>query len=219
MKQAVLLAIVLVCLTGAIFLPAPVHAGAVWRVEVAEIAPADPAQATGFLSSLRLWLRSKSSVKRYPVGTTFTVSSSAYASSPYQTDSTPCVTAAGTRVRPGVVASNFLPMGTILAINGREYMVEDRMNPRYNGRFVDIWFPSTSEALQFGRQKLQATIVEYGTVGQELNITKAKEEPNPIKPSVIKRASLRFISLTRLIARAIPANVNRYDVNCFEEKK
>jgi hypothetical protein len=112
------------------------------------------------------------------------------------------------------VASNFLPLGTILAINGQPYIVEDRMNPRYNGRFVDIWFPSTEEALAFGRQKLQATIVDYGVVGQEVNV--AKEEPSPIKPSVIERASLRFIALTRVIARALPANVNRYDVNCFE---
>lgn len=214
MKSAFLGILLLIAVAGAIIAPASVWAGAVWRGEVTELVPADPDQATGFLSGLRNWLRSKSSAQRLPIGTTFIVYSSAYASSPYQTDSTPCITAAGTRVRPGVIASNFLPMGTILEINDKRYIVEDRMNPRYNGRFVDIWFPSTAEALEFGRQKLQATIVDYGVVGQEVNVV--AEEASPIKPSVIERASLRFIALTRTIARAIPANVNRYDVNCFE---
>ena len=109
-------------------------------------------------------------------------------------------------------------MGTILEINGHRYIVEDRMNPRYAGKFVDIWFPSTSAALQFGRKKLQATIVDYGTPGQDLEriIVEAVDAENPIKPSVIERASLRFMAIGRLLAEAIPTNVNQYDVNCFE---
>jgi 3D (Asp-Asp-Asp) domain-containing protein len=195
------------------FLPLSAQAGGVWRVEITDAVAEETPAADGWLSSLRLWLSGKSNIPRLPIGTTFTIHSSAYASSPYQTDSTPCITAAGTRVRPGIVASNFLPMGTILEINDERYIVEDRMNPRYNGRFVDIWFPSTEEALEFGRKQMEATIVEYGTVGQELVV---EEEVNPIKPSVLKRASLRFVAFTRAIARAIPANVNQYDVNCFE---
>ncbi len=197
-------------------MPQLVWAGAVWRIEINEPEEVASEQSTGFLSSVRLWLSGKSAAPRWPVGTKFTVSSSAYASSPYQTDSTPCITAAGTRVRPGVVASNFLPMGTILDIRGERYIVEDRMNARYQGHFVDIWFPSTSEALEFGRQKLEATIVEYGTVGQPLEVAEVEEEKPAQKPTVLQRASLRFIAVTRAIARAIPANVNQYDINCFE---
>lgn len=189
--------------------PARTHAGAIWRGEVSEYR--EP------LGTWRQWLLSKLVVRRPPIGTTFTVGSSAYTSSPYQTDSTPCITAAGTRVRPGVVASNFLPFGTILDIDGQYYIVEDRMSPRYNGQFVDIWFPSTSEALEFGRRKVQATIVDYGTPGQELTpVVSVGGKVEPLRPSVIERASLRFLALTRSIARVIPANVNRYDVNCFD---
>jgi len=195
--------------------PQAAHAGAVWRVEV-EIQEPTAAAPVGFFGSLRLWLTGKSAIQRLPIGTKFTINSSAYASSPYQTDSTPCITAAGTRVRPGVVASNFLPIGTILEIKGQRYIVEDRMNSRYQGRFVDIWFPSTEEALEFGRQKLEATIVEYGTAGQDLSAAEVANEPEASKPSVLERASLRFIAITRAIARAIPANVNQYDINCFE---
>lgn len=193
-------------------------AAAIWRGEVLDYQEPAGYVSSSALSSWRGWLWGKLAIQRPPVGTTFTVNSSAYASSPYQTDSTPCITAAGTRVRQGVVASNFLPMGTLLEINGEAYIVEDRMNPRYAGRFVDIWFPSTAAALQFGRQKLQATIVGYGTLGQELTSAsdEALTEGNPVKPTVIERASLRFIAVTRYIARAIPANVNKYDVNCFE---
>ena len=194
-------------------LPHLVFAGAVWRITIPVEEPA--ASTPGLIGSLRLFLSGKSAVQRFPVGTKFTINSSAYASSPYQTDSTPCITAAGTRVRNGVVASNFLPMGTILEIQGKRYIVEDRMNARYKGYFVDLWFPSTSEALEFGRKKLEATIVEYGVVGQALEIP-AEAAPEPTKPTVLERASLRFVAITRAIARAIPANVNQYDVNCFE---
>lgn len=212
MKQA-LKTLLLMVGAGIILVPLLAHAGAVWRIEVQLEEAPEPA-ATGLLSSWRLWLTGKSAVQRPPEGTKFIVNSSAYASSPYQTDSTPCITAAGTRVRQGIVASNFLPLGTILEINGERYIVEDRMNPRYQGRFVDIWFPSTETALAFGRQKLEATIIEYGTAGQQFEA--AEEKSESVTPSVFHRASLRFIALTRAIARAIPANVNQYDVNCFE---
>lgn len=128
MKQTVVL-LVVAAIVGSIAWPLSARAGAVWRVEVSDITPIEEVEAppaTGWLSGLRLWLTSKSTLQRLPIGTTFTIHSSAYASSPYQTDSTPCITAAGTRVRQGVVASNFLPMGTILEINGERYIVEDR---------------------------------------------------------------------------------------------
>lgn len=180
-------------------------AGAVWRLEISDYQ--EP--------SARQWLLGRIGIWRPPIGTTFTINSSAYASSPYQTDNTPCLTAAGTYVRPGVVASNFLPLGAIIAINGQQYIVEDRMHSRYQGRFVDIWFPSTAEALAFGRQRLEATIVGYGTPGQAL-ITRPGQ-PGVEKPTVIERASFRFIAFTRIISRTIGTNVNKYDVDCFKK--
>ncbi len=189
-------------------------------------------------------------VERYkpPIGTSFIVSSSAYAPSPYQTDSTPCITAAGTKVRQGVVASNFLPIGTILEINKELYMVEDRMNSRYAGYFVDIWFPSTSSALQFGRQKLVATVVGYGKAGDPL--VAASPTPHPHEAVLKGNQAIaqapadqgvpnvefplsgieednevwssvkdNFSFFSKLIPARNPKNVDQYDVDCFAEPK
>jgi len=86
----------------------------------------------------------------------------AYNSLENQTDSTPWITAAGTRCREGVIASNFLPMRTKVMIEGfgdRIFVVEDRMNRRYNKR-IDIWFRSYGDAIQFGRRTLKFYVVE-----------------------------------------------------------
>lgn len=189
------------------------------RAEVELLAPVN--EQTGLLSTLRGWLgiRQPSIIRPAP-GTKLVVNSSAYASSPYQTDDTPCITAAGTRVRPGVVATNFLPMGTLLSINGELFIVEDRMNPRYVGKFMDIWFENTEEALNFGRQKLQIEVVGYGTPGQELSRAQDSEIV-PGSPSILKRASLRFTAFIRLLSNSLSAkvgpDVNRHDVDCLAE--
>lgn len=81
-----------------------------------------------------------------------TVLATAYNSLPNQTDSSPWITASGTRCREGVIASNFLPMGTKVKIAGfgnRIFRVEDRMNKRYKNR-IDIWFRDYSDAREFG---------------------------------------------------------------------
>lgn len=135
-------------------------------------------------------------------GTVLTVTSSAYASSPHQTDSTPCITAAGTTVRPGVVATNFLPLGTIISIDDKKYIVEDRMNSRYGGYYLDIWFSSTREALEFGRKKLDITIEEYGEVGAELTPSPTPEAPKK------KRFWFLFTKTYN--------DPNKYDVDCSQ---
>jgi 3D (Asp-Asp-Asp) domain-containing protein len=77
----------------------------------------------------------------------------AYSSEVGQTDASPFVTASGTTVRRGVVAANFLPIGTCLRfpeLYGDEvFIVEDRMNDRYNYR-IDIWMDETVDAKNFG---------------------------------------------------------------------
>ncbi|MFA6548929.1 MAG: 3D domain-containing protein [Candidatus Margulisiibacteriota bacterium] len=85
------------------------------------------------------------------------VMATAYNSLPSQTDSTPWITAAGTRCREGVIASNFLPLGTKVKIEGygnRVFTVEDRMNKRYAKR-IDIWFRHYNDAKQFGVRKIK----------------------------------------------------------------
>ena len=81
----------------------------------------------------------------------------AYNSLASQTDSTPWITAAGTRCRKGVIAANHLPIGTKVMIEGfgrQVFVVEDRMNRRYKKR-IDIWFRSYNKARQFGRRKIK----------------------------------------------------------------
>lgn len=84
----------------------------------------------------------------------------AYSSSPDETDDTPTITASQTEVRDGVVAANFLPIGTQIMIpelfGEKVFAVEDRMHHRKKN-FVDIWMPSKEDATNFGIVK--ATIV------------------------------------------------------------
>lgn len=83
---------------------------------------------------------------------TMHVTATAYNSEVGQCDDTPFITASGTHVRPGVIAANFLPIGTKVKISGfgdQVFTVEDRMNPRYDKR-IDIWMTEHSDATQFG---------------------------------------------------------------------
>ncbi len=87
----------------------------------------------------------------------------AYSSEVGQTDSTPFITANGTHVHEGTIAANFLPFGTKVKIprlfGDRVFIVEDRMNARYDKR-VDVWMPDTPSARRFGLRN--AEIEVYG---------------------------------------------------------
>lgn len=120
--------------------------------------------------SLALALSLAGSVAQARTVWTGTVSVSTYNSIPNQTDSTPFITATGTRTRYGIVAvsrdilaktgygakvkiiqwtggsgcnSRVIPQGTL-------YAVEDTM-ARSQYRKIDIWLPSRTQALNFGR--------------------------------------------------------------------
>ena len=84
---------------------------------------------------------------------------SAYSSEVDQTDDTPFITASGERVRDGVIANNCLVFGVSVVIGGKNYEVLDRMNTRYGCEVFDIWFASTEEAWDFGRQELEINIL------------------------------------------------------------
>ena len=92
---------------------------------------------------------------------TITVPATAYNSLPWQTDDTPFITASGTTTRHGVLAANFLPIGTrvkIPEIYGDDiFIVEDRMNSRYWER-VDIWMEHYDDAIQFGYQNIELEV-------------------------------------------------------------
>lgn len=99
--------------------------------------------------------------KRDPRRTMF-ITVTAYSSEPEQTDSTPFITAFGTQVRDGIVATNFLPKGTVVrfpeVFGDKEFVVEDRMNARYYYR-MDIWMADTQDAIQFGAKYLKVEIL------------------------------------------------------------
>lgn len=196
-----------------------------------EITTSPPTPNKSLFSHLKSWLSTRApSPNAYQPGSKFTVTATGYAPSPYQTDSTPCITASGTRVRRGTVAANFLPFGTILDIQGERYIVEDRTNPRYRNR-LDIFFIHTSDALEFGIKPLEITIIGYGQPGQSLaavavsaedQITALKSEdisPAKSNVTVADRAIGQFVFLRRIAAGLIgtrsPDELNRYDIDCL----
>lgn len=97
-----------------------------------------------------------------PAHKTYEVSVSAYSSSVDETDSTPFITAWGTRTRDGVIAANFLPLGTKVQLpelyGDKIFTVEDRMNRRFSDS-VDVWMPSKSNAIVFGRQTSRIVVL------------------------------------------------------------
>ena len=82
-----------------------------------------------------------------------------YSSEICQTDSTPFITAYNTKVREGIIASNEFDKGTYLSINGKTYIVEDKMNKRYDDE-LDIWFLEKEEAINFGRQLVEVYLLK-----------------------------------------------------------
>lgn len=95
-----------------------------------------------------------------------TVIATGYTARPEETDSTPHITAAGTKTREGIIAANWLPFGTKVRIDGKIYTVEDRMNSRYTASFparIDIVFSSVEKARKFGKQKIEIEILAEET--------------------------------------------------------
>lgn len=93
---------------------------------------------------------------------TFHVTATAYSSTPDQTDDSPFITASGTYVRDGIIATNFLPMGTLIKIpdlyGDKIFIVEDRMNRRYVYN-IDIWFPERNLAKNFGVKRVEIEVI------------------------------------------------------------
>ncbi|MFH1187768.1 MAG: hypothetical protein V1688_02805 [bacterium] len=89
------------------------------------------------------------------------VTVSSYTSTADQTDDTPYITAFGTPIRDGIVAANFLPVGTVIRFpdkfGDKLFVVEDRMNERYSMQ-VDIWMSDREEAKKFGIQYLKMEV-------------------------------------------------------------
>lgn len=88
----------------------------------------------------------------------------AYSSTPFETDSDPFITAAGTQVRDGIIANNLLSFGTKIRLpelyGEKIFVVEDRMSRKKGDYHFDIWFPSHWEAKNFGAKRTYVEILE-----------------------------------------------------------
>jgi 3D (Asp-Asp-Asp) domain-containing protein len=76
-------------------------------------------------------------------------------------------TASGQYVARGLIAADprVLPLGTRVRLEAGpmsgEYLVADT-GGAVRGRHVDIWIPSTRDAMRFGRRAVKLTILSYG---------------------------------------------------------
>lgn len=65
----------------------------------------------------------------------------------------------GVELTPEVSVASPLPFGTILEIDGNNYIVEDRTSEsiakRYNNKIIDIYFDSHQKALNFGKKTME----------------------------------------------------------------
>ncbi len=112
----------------------------------------------------------------HPEPLKMTVIATAYTPRPEETDSTPWLTAAGTRTREGVIASNNLPFGTKVRIDGKIYTVEDRMNRKYTNAVparIDIVFMSLEKARHFGKRTIEIEVLNTGDEAHGVRISKA----------------------------------------------
>lgn len=76
-------------------------------------------------------------------------------------------TRTGTSVRRGVVAADprVLPLGSVVQIKAGKYTgvytVHDT-GGRIKGNIIDVWVPSNHEARQFGRRRVQLSVLKMG---------------------------------------------------------
>ena len=107
-----------------------------------------------------------------------TVSMSAY--TPHETGSR--TTASGAKAKEGYTcAANFVPLGSVIIYNGHKYVVQDRMNPKYN-RHVDIFMESYKKAIEFGRKEAKVQVLTQGDTKIKPSTEKESKEPRNKKP-------------------------------------
>ncbi len=86
----------------------------------------------------------------------------AYSSTVDQCDGDPFTTASGTQVRDGIIAANFLPIGTKVRFpdhyGNKIFVVEDRTNPRY-WQHADIWMNTREAAKQWGARYVKMEVL------------------------------------------------------------
>lgn len=87
----------------------------------------------------------------------------AYSSTVDQCDDDPFIAASGKRVYDGMIAANFLPLGTKVKIpslyGDKIFTVDDRMNARYGYGRMDIWMDAPRSVVNaFGVKRVDVEI-------------------------------------------------------------
>jgi len=97
-------------------------------------------------------------------------------------------TASGRPVSRGLIAADprVLPLGTRVRVEAGsfsgEYLVADT-GGAVKGRHIDIWTPSTREALQFGRRAVKLTVLSFGGKRAKLaSASVAKPASESVRP-------------------------------------
>jgi 3D (Asp-Asp-Asp) domain-containing protein len=74
----------------------------------------------------------------------------------------PGKTALGLPVRKGVVAVDprLIPLGTKLHVPGYGPSLAADVGTAIKGRIIDLWFPTTAEAREWGRRSVTITVYE-----------------------------------------------------------
>jgi len=94
-------------------------------------------------------------------------------------------TASGKLVSRGLIAADpfVLPLGTRVRVEAGswsgEYLVADT-GGAVKGRRIDIWTPTTREALQFGRRPVKLTILELGGKRRQAKLVRPQRVIDPV---------------------------------------
>jgi 3D (Asp-Asp-Asp) domain-containing protein len=105
------------------------------------------------------------SVEKNSTGATLSLSAEKYTATAYSLSGR---TASGASVRRGFIAADHrvLPLGSRVRIDAGnysgEYLVADR-GSAVRGRLIDIWVPSSHEAMRFGRRPVRLTVLSFGS--------------------------------------------------------
>lgn len=106
-----------------------------------------------------------------PAETNFAVPPATYSATAYSLRGR---TASGMNVSRGLIAADprHLPLGTRVRIEAGpwsgEYVVADT-GGAIRGRIIDIWTPSSREAMQFGRRTIKLTVLSFPQRRAKLN--------------------------------------------------
>lgn len=132
---------------------------------------------------------------RPPTLKTIYMASTSYTSRAQETDADPFVTADGSDVRDGVVATNVLPFGTKVRIptvfGDRIFTVHDRMNARYSYR-IDVWSSDLETAKKYGlKRNIPIEVVEWGNNKTQWSARAEKMKQERLAKQRVKEIALK----------------------------